>query len=71
MDVEKENGWCNGCGEWMCKKEKSKKKIYERIKLLFEMRKTTERAKILLGRGRHRELVKFETAIRFLGENVT
>ena len=55
----------------MCKKEKSKKKIYERIKLLFEMRKTTERAKILLGRGRHRELVKFEIAIRFLGENVT
>ena len=30
----------------MCKKEKSKKKIYERIKLLFEMRRTTERARI-------------------------
>ena len=52
----------------MCKKEKRKKKICERIKLLFEMRRTTERARILLGRGRHQELVKFEIAIIFRGK---
>lgn len=61
MDVD------NGC----VRKRRAKKKICEKIKLLFEMRRTTERARILLGRGRHQELVKFEIAIRFLGGNVT
>lgn len=52
-------------------KKRRAKKNYERIKLLFEMTGTIERARILLERGRHQELVKCEIAIRFLGGNVT